>query len=92
MAAEVDLELVAKLTLQDYLLEIVLAMAYAQREGGRAALVELRDQVLRGMTANVRGAMILDDEQRKEYEANAIAVTERMFKKIEARRAAFERG
>ena len=92
MAADVDWELVAKLTLQDYLLEIVLAREYAQGQGCPAAHVELRDQVLRGMTANVRSAMIVDDEQRAEYEANAIAVTRRMFEKIEARRAAFERG
>lgn len=92
MAAQVDWELVAQLALQDYLLEIIVATAYAQRPGGRAALAELGDQVLRGMTANVRGAMILDDEQREEYEANAIAVTRHMFEKIESRRAAFERG
>ena len=83
---DVDWELVAKLTLQDLLLQTMLANAFAPMSNGDLALAEFRVGITELLVNRSRSPDVLGGEQLQEYQVNAIAVAQRFFDQAEARR------
>ena len=86
-----DMELSARLTLYELMLETLLAGVAANAPGGgKAGIQELRDYVLPRLSkCSLHG---VTEEQRSEWHLNAQTISARLFDGIERRRVAILRG
>jgi hypothetical protein len=88
MAIEFDIELSARLTLQELLLEYIFARSAATLPtGGAADVQEVREAMLKIMAGKAAAATGLTAEQRSEWAVNAATITSRFFDHTEQRRA-----